>query len=126
MAGKTYPVTRANQLIGSYGERVAERHLKQLGYEIVDRNWRCALGEIDLVVAKSGRYSVVEVKTRRGLGSGHPLEAITTAKLNRLKRLAAMWTVHSGIAIDQVQIDAVSVLISGNHVLVDYRSAVTA
>ena len=119
-------MTSSTQLLGNYGERVAERHLLQLGYEILDRNWRCALGEIDLVASKWNKYSVVEVKTRRGLAAGHPLEAITTAKLNRLKRLAAMWAVHAGVPIDQVQVDAVSVLLSGNRVLVEYRSAVTA
>lgn len=119
-------MTTANQITGTYGERVAERHLVQLGYQILDRNWRCALGEIDLVVKKSDRYSVVEVKTRRGLAAGHPLEAITTAKLNRLKRLAALWAVSTGVPIELVQVDAVSVLLSGNRVLVEYRSAVTA
>lgn len=113
------------QLIGSYGERVAERHLSQLGYQVVDRNWRCALGEIDLVVWKDQRYSVVEVKTRRSLAAGHPLEAITAAKLNRLRSLAAMWASAAGVAIDRVQVDAVSVLLNGNRVLVEYRSAVS-
>lgn len=115
----------ANQLLGSYGERVAERHLTQLGYEIVDRNWRCSLGEIDLVVSLADRYSVVEVKTRKGLQSGHPLEAITPAKLNRLKRLAGLWAIHTGVPLDSVQVDALSVLIQGNRVLVEHRSAVT-
>lgn len=119
-------MTRANQIIGSYGESVAERHLVQLGYEVIDRNWRCTLGEIDLVVSRGGKYSIVEVKTRRGVGAGHPFEAITSTKLNRLKRLAALWAVSNGVSIDQVQVDAVSVLLSGNRVLVEYRSAVTA
>lgn len=114
-----------NQVLGSYGEKVAERHLESIGYRIVERNWRCTLGEIDLVAAKDDHYSVVEVKTRRGVSAGHPFEAITVAKLNRLKRLAALWAVHSGVEIDRVQVDAVSVLLRGNQVLVDYLPAVT-
>lgn len=118
-------MTGANQILGNYGERIAEKHLTKLGYQIIDRNWRCALGEIDLIVSKNGKYSIVEVKTRRGVESGSPLEAITKAKFFRLRRLAALWATSAGVSLDLLQIDAVSVLLNQNRILVDYRAAIS-
>lgn len=77
--------------LGRAGERRAARHLESLGYTILDRNWRCRAGEIDLVAATPTELVVVEVKTRRGDGFGHPFEAIDDTKKARLWRLAAAW-----------------------------------
>jgi putative endonuclease len=96
--------------LGRRGEQLAAEYLQAAGLSVVERNWRCSLGEIDLV-AREGRETVfVEVKTRAGLGYGHPLEAITAAKLTRLRRLAAAWCeAHPGQAAS-IRIDAVAVV----------------
>lgn len=101
---------RAKDGLGSYGERVAERHLVEAGMVVLDRNWRCEAGEID-IVAREGRTLVVcEVKTRSGTAFGSPLEAVTPRKAARLRRLAARWLQEHPVRPEAVRIDVVGVL----------------
>ncbi len=103
-------MTRETLAVGSYGERLAVAHLVDQGMVILARNWRCPLGEID-IIARDGRVLVFcEVKTRRGLWCGAPAEAITAAKATRLRRLAARWLAASGTRVPEVRFDIVSVL----------------
>lgn len=96
--------------LGTYGENLAERHLREQGMVVLDRNWRCDEGEIDLVV-RDGRVLVAcEVKTRRGAGCGTPHEAVTPTKLERLRRLAMRWAAEQGIHPPEVRVDLVAVL----------------
>ncbi len=100
----------AKDTVGRYGEDVAARHLAELGYQVLQRNWRCDLGEIDIVARDGDCLVVCEVKTRRGDAFGHPAEAVTQRKLARLRRLAARWLAESGLHPPQVRIDVVAVL----------------
>lgn len=77
--------------LGRQGEEYAAEYLTGAGYRILARNWRCAQGEIDLVTSLGDEIVFVEVKTRSSVRFGHPFEAITVAKLSRLRRLAAAW-----------------------------------
>ena len=77
--------------LGAYGERLAARHLVEQGMVVLDRNWRCSAGEIDLVLRDADVLVVCEVKTRSSSVCGSPHEAITPAKLDRLRRLADRW-----------------------------------
>jgi putative endonuclease len=97
--------------VGRYGEDVAVRHLTESGMEVLVRNWRCDLGEIDVVARDGSTVVVCEVKTRRGLDYGTPLEAVTARKMARLRRLAARWLAESGERPPEVRIDVVSVLV---------------
>ena len=100
----------AKDTLGRYGEDVAARHLVEQGYQVLCRNWRCELGEID-IVARDGDWLVVcEVKTRRSTACGEPVEAVTARKVARLRRLAARWLAESGLHPPHVRIDVVSVL----------------
>ena len=100
----------AKDTLGRRGEDLAADYLSGLGLEIVERNWRCALGEIDIVAREGGETVFVEVKTRAGLGYGHPLESITVAKLARLRRLAGAWCeAHPG-GFGGIRIDALAVI----------------
>lgn len=95
--------------LGRRGERIAEHHLVARGMTLVDRNWRCARGEIDLVLRDGDETVFVEVKTRSSDAYGHPLQAITALKLARLRRLAGEWcAAHPGAS--RIRIDAVAVL----------------
>ncbi len=99
----------AKDELGARGERIAERHLLRRGLTLLDRNWRCAQGEIDLVLRDGDETVFVEVKTRSSVAFGHPLEAITSAKLARLRRLAGAWCeAHPGAG--HIRIDAVAVI----------------
>ncbi|MFG6476489.1 YraN family protein [Microbacterium sp. P06] len=77
--------------LGRAGEQRAADHLIAGGYRIIDRNWRCSQGEVDIVAIRDDVLAVVEVKTRRSLAYGHPLEAIDDRKAARLWRLSAAW-----------------------------------
>ncbi|MDP3711422.1 MAG: YraN family protein [Mycobacteriales bacterium] len=78
--------------LGRYGEDLAAQHLEGSGYTLLDRNWRCARGELDLVaLAPDGTVCFVEVKTRTGTGYGVPSEAVTRLKATRIHRLALAW-----------------------------------
>lgn len=96
--------------VGAYGERVAARHLTAAGMRVVDRNWRCTQGEIDLVAIDGACLVVCEVKTRRGTTYGSPVEAITWRKAARLRRLAACWLAEHAVGTTDVRIDVVGVL----------------
>ncbi|TFV81887.1 YraN family protein [Microbacterium sp. dk485] len=76
---------------GRAGEDRAAAHLRAHGYTLLDRNWRCPQGEIDLVAVRGRDLVVVEVKSRRSDAFGHPLEAIDERKGARLWRLALAW-----------------------------------
>jgi putative endonuclease len=96
--------------VGRRGEDCAADYLLDEGYTLLDRNWRCAQGEIDLIAARDGDIVFVEVKTRSGTGYGHPFEAITVRKLARLRRLAGTWCRQSGRRARHIRIDAIAVI----------------
>ena len=77
--------------LGRAGEQRAAEHLIGLGYEILDRNWRCPQGELDIIAVHRGRLAVIEVKTRRTDAFGHPFEAVDARKRRRLWQLAHAW-----------------------------------
>lgn len=100
----------ARQALGAYGEAVAARHLVGQGMVLLERNWRCDEGEIDLVLRDGPTLVVCEVKTRTSLQSGTPHEAITDAKLGRLKRLAERWAAERRVRPGDTRVDLVAVL----------------
>lgn len=99
--------------LGAVGERLAGRYFEDRGARVVDRNWRCVEGELDLVVREpSGVVVAVEVKTRRGLGFGTPVEAVTWRKQARLRRLLAAWLRdHPEVTARGVRLDVVGILL---------------
>lgn len=101
---------RAKDGVGRYGERVAVRYLLDAGLVILDRNWRCREGELD-IVARDGRVLVFcEVKTRSSTAYGDPAEAVVGAKAQRLRRLAGRWLEEHPGSWAELRIDVVSVL----------------
>jgi putative endonuclease len=102
---------RASDAVGQYGERLAVRHLEGQGFTVLVRRWRCARGEIDIVAVDDGCLVVCEVKTRRRVGTGEPAEAVTPAKLARLRRLTALWLDQQEVSWRDVRIDVVTVLL---------------
>lgn len=99
------------QALGAYGERIAQAHLvDQVGMTLLDRNWRCAVGEIDLVLREGDTLVVCEVKTRTSLVNGTPHEAITDAKLARLRALGELWAQERGLTPPEFRVDLVAVM----------------
>ncbi len=97
--------------LGEYGERLACRYLTERGLTVVDRNWRCPEGEIDVVALDGGWVVVCEVKTRSGLRFGAPVEAVVPRKVARLRRLALTWLeAHPEHRGRRLRIDVVGIL----------------
>jgi putative endonuclease len=97
--------------LGALGEQVATDHLIGLGLRILDRNWRCRYGELDVIAADPVTDTVVfvEVKTRTGDGFGGLAYAVTGSKVRRLRRLAAMWLATRNGSWAGVRIDVIGV-----------------
>jgi len=104
------PAAEHRRLLGERGETIAARHLTRLGLVVVDRNWRCDAGEIDLVLRDGAVLVICEVKTRTSTDYGDPLEAVTPVKVARLRRLAARWLRVHDCHPEDVRIDMVGVL----------------
>jgi putative endonuclease len=105
---------RAKDVLGREGEQAAADYLTERGFRILDRNWRCADGEIDIVAVERHSLVVCEVKTRSGTRYGTPLEAVGRAKRNRLRRLAVLWLTAHGARFDQIRIDVLGLLYEGS------------
>jgi putative endonuclease len=100
----------AKDVLGKTGEQAAVSYLESCGFRILDRNWRCADGEIDIVAVDRRTFVVCEVKTRSGTRFGTPLDAVGQAKRRRLRRLAAQWLAVHAVRFDQIRIDVVGLL----------------
>ncbi|HLZ38849.1 MAG TPA: YraN family protein, partial [Mycobacteriales bacterium] len=101
---------RVRQAVGRFGEQVAVAHLRRAGLVVVESNWRCRYGEIDVVARDGDVLVVVEVKIRSGPGYGSPAEAITAEKASRLRRLAAEWLrTHPDHRAREVRFDVLAV-----------------
>lgn len=100
---------RAKDAVGHYGEDVAARHLVEAGMEVVERNWRCRAGEIDIVARDGETIVFCEVKTRSGEGFGTPAEAVGRDKAQRLRALACRWLVERRPPYGELRFDVVSV-----------------
>ncbi|WP_432002898.1 YraN family protein [Streptomyces sioyaensis] len=98
--------------LGRYGEDLAARRLTEAGMRILDRNWRCRDGEIDIVAADGDALVVCEVKTRRAGWYEHPMAAVRPEKTARLRLLAERWLErHGGPPPGGVRIDVIGILL---------------
>lgn len=100
-----------NQALGTQGEQLAADYLRAAGMEIIERNWRCRYGELDLIARDPAVTAFIEVKTRTGLGFGIPAEAVTFAKQRRIRRLALLWLAERDAPWLKIRFDVVSVLL---------------
>ncbi len=107
------PIERATARLGREGEEAALAWYLRRGYSLVARNWRCGLGEIDLVLARAGELVVCEVKTRRGDAYGAPFEAVTWRKRRKLESLAEAFLATAGMGAAAVRFDVASVVLGG-------------
>jgi putative endonuclease len=99
--------------LGSQGELAALAHYRSAGYRLVARNWRCPLGELDLVLARGRTVVFCEVKTRRSAALGRPFEAVTWRKQGKLRALAEAFLASRPVLWDDVRFDVASVMARG-------------
>jgi putative endonuclease len=96
--------------LGSGGERAAADFLRARGYHILERNFRGRGCEIDLIALDGGVLVFVEVKARRTLARGAPIEAVTPAKQARVRTAAQQYLTFSGRVFDRIRFDVICVM----------------
>ena len=104
------PAPDPRRLLGRYGEQLAVRYLTDRGWSVLDRNWRCAHGEIDVVARDGDCLVFCEVKTRTTERFGGAIEAVDHRKAARLRRLAAAWLQCHDERAPRVRIDVIGIL----------------
>lgn len=110
--------------LGERGEDAAAAYLERAGMTVVERNWRCSAGEVDIVALDGDSIVLVEVKTRKSTSKGTPEDAITPAKQRRYARLAEAYVQHAGAAETPVRFDVVTLLvISADRALLRHHRA---
>ncbi len=97
------------RLLGERGEEAAARYLSGKGLRILERGYRARFGEIDLIAREGEELVFVEVKTRRSLRCGDPLEAVTEAKRRRILRAASLYLQSTGAWDSPCRFDLVAV-----------------
>jgi putative endonuclease len=108
------PRPDARRARGARGEALAVDHYVAAGYEILDRNWRCRQGELDLVAHRDRVLVFCEVKTRSSDRFGAPIEAITREKRQRIRVLAGRWLDEHKPVVREVRFDVASVLLGAD------------
>ena len=103
-----FAVTKARQSLGASGEQAADEHLAQQGLIVLERNFRCRLGEID-IIARDGEHLVFcEVKTRRE-GGLHPFLSVTQRKQRKLRQLGVYYLSRHRLEHLQTRFDVIAV-----------------
>lgn len=117
-------MVRTKDALGKFGEDLAATRMERDGLEVIERNWRCTSGELDIVARDGSTLVFCEVKTRRTAYFGDPIEAVTVRKANRIYKLAAIWMRERSVHADDVRYDVVSVIVERNqHPVVDHIRA---
>jgi len=101
----------ARKQTGALGEKIAQDFLKKRGYRIVETNYRCRRGEIDIVARKKDCLIFVEVRTKRSLEFGSPEESITQSKMSRMRASAAYYRQSHERLPESWRIDLVAVVL---------------
>lgn len=100
-----------NRELGRHGEDAALRYLKQRGYRLIERNFYCRYGELDLIMQQGRQLVFVEVKARTSCRFGYPEDAVTSQKLRRLRQSIAVYLEqgqaprHDGLRLDAIAVD---------------------
>lgn len=110
--GKKSKTPDPQRQLGAEGEKLAAKFLKRRGYKIVQRNYRCKLGEIDIIASRKGILIFVEVKTRTTEEFGQPQHAITPAKKNQISKAALSYIRENNLARQSCQFDVIAIMFS--------------
>jgi putative endonuclease len=111
-------------VLGKYGESVAAEYLIRQGYEIVERNWHCRQGEIDLIAKQNDQWVFVEVKTRSSKTADVGFEAVDQLKLQKLRRTIAQWCQSRQVSSVKLRLDVISVFVSSGRVRFEHLKQV--
>lgn len=117
-------MTIDRQTVGRLGEREARRRLAEDGYRIAAANWRCRIGEIDIVAEKDGRIAFVEVRTRHAAGRGRfgtAAESVDERKRRKLRQTAQTYLRMEKLDGVPIRFDVIAVEVDDGGGIVSYR-----
>ncbi|MBN1627198.1 MAG: YraN family protein [Deltaproteobacteria bacterium] len=106
-------MTRERLDLGNLGERLALEKIKGLGYRCIEKNYRCALGEIDLIAKDRDCLVFIEIKTRKGRSIGYAKEAVTQKKIRQISKVALAYMKANNCCDTKARFDVVAVNIKG-------------
>lgn len=113
-------VQTKKQILGQEGERIAEAYLRKKGYSLVERNYRCSVGELDLVVLDRRVIVFVEVKTRTDERFGAPLESVGRRKQQRMIKAALFFLSQHRLHHREARFDVVGITFMGGEPAVEH------
>lgn len=103
----------SRQRLGKGGEETVTGYLIKKGYAILVKNYRCKVGEIDIIARDGAVLVFIEVKTRSGLGYGSPAEAVTARKQRQISRAAQWYLAEQQLFDVPARFDVIAVLGNG-------------
>ena len=109
-----------NQLIGQNGEYIAVNYLKSLGYEIIERNFSCRQGEIDIIARYKNEIVFIEVKARTNSLYGMPADAVNEKKQNHLTKAIKYYIYRNHLENEFIRIDVIEVYLSGDNFKINH------
>ena len=112
------------QKIGRFGEDEAEKYLKQKGYKILERNFSCKCGEIDIIALDKNEIVFIEIKARVSLKYGMPSEAVTKYKLKHIYKTAEYYLYTRKLQNQNTRIDVIEIYIKNNQVIINHLKQV--
>ena len=101
-------------ITGKKGENIAVSFLKKKGFQILDTNFRCMFGEIDIIALEDGEYVFIEVKTRKSGELGYPEQAVGITKQRKISRVALYYLQAKNLLDVKARFDVVAVIMSGS------------
>ena len=109
-----------NKALGEYGEKVAQFFLSKIGYLILEKNYKCKFGEVDLIARINNLLIFVEVKTRSNLSYGYPEESIEYFKIQKIKKIANYFIARKNLGSFDIRFDVISIRLDIKHE--DYKN----
>jgi putative endonuclease len=106
-------LTKERLDLGSLGERLASQKIKRLGYKCIEKNYRCSLGEIDLIAKDGDCLVFIEIKTRRGSTTGFAKEAVNQRKMRQISKAALTYMKANNCCDTKARFDVIAVNITG-------------
>jgi putative endonuclease len=108
------------QIVGKEGEEIAEGYLKKKGFRMVERNYRCRGGEVDLIALDRRVIVFVEVKARNDASFGSPLESVHPRKQQRMTRAALIFLSEHKLHHREARFDVVGISFAGGAPVVEH------
>lgn len=102
-------MTRERLSLGEMGERLALKKIKRLGYKFIAKNYRCPLGEIDLIARDGDCLVFIEIKTRRGRSIGYAKEAINKRKMRQISKVALAYMKANNCCDVKARFDVIAI-----------------